>query len=221
MEKESECLTMEEQYANGFLFMTAGTDTIASALSAITFYLLRNPHHLDRVTNEVRSKFSTSEHMSLEALASLPYLQAVIQEGLRLHPPLPVALPRVIPKGGARVGGEWVPGGTIVGIHFLSIHTQELYFKNALEFHPQRWLHDPEFKDDQLDMAKPFLMGPFNCIGKVWGPDDLPSTLLASLFLNFDVRLSQGSFDWNKMKVYTLWQKKPLLCELLSAKSKV
>ncbi|EQB48387.1 cytochrome P450 [Colletotrichum gloeosporioides Cg-14] len=81
MEKESECLTMEEQYANGFLFMTAGTETIASALSAITFYLLRNPQHLDRVTDEVRSKFSTSEDMSLEALASLPYLQAVIQEG--------------------------------------------------------------------------------------------------------------------------------------------
>lgn len=76
-------------------------------------------------------------------------------------------LPRVIPKGGARVAGEWIPGDTIVGIHFLSMHTQELYFKKPLEFHPQRWLRDPEFENDQLDMAKPFLMGPFNCIGKV------------------------------------------------------
>ncbi|KAF5490301.1 Cytochrome P450 monooxygenase hmp1 [Colletotrichum fructicola] len=167
MEKESESLTMEEQYANGFLFMTAGTETIASALSAITFYLLQNPRHLEKVTKEVRLRFSTSEDMSLEALASLPYLQAVIQEGLRLHPPLPIMLPRVIPKGGARVAGEWIPGGTIVGIHFLSMHTQKLYFKKPLEFHPQRWLRDPEFENDQLDMAKPFLMGPFNCIGKV------------------------------------------------------
>ncbi|CAI0644164.1 unnamed protein product [Colletotrichum noveboracense] len=167
MEKESESLTMEEQYANGFLFMTAGTETIASALSAITFYLLQNPQHLEKITREVRQRFSTSEDMSLEALARLPYLQAVIQEGLRLHPPLPIMLPRVIPKGGARVAGEWIPEGTIVGIHFLSMHTQELYFKKPLEFHPQRWLRDPEFENDQLDMAKPFLMGPFNCIGKV------------------------------------------------------
>ncbi|KAE9580330.1 Cytochrome P450 monooxygenase rdc4 [Colletotrichum fructicola] len=85
MEKESESLTMEEQYANGFLFMTAGTETIASALSAITFYLLQNPQHLEKVTKEVRLRFSTSEDMSLEALASLPYLQAVIQEGVGLR----------------------------------------------------------------------------------------------------------------------------------------
>lgn len=77
-----ECLSMDEQYANGFLFMTAGTETISSALSATTFHLLRNPQYLERLTKEIRSKFSTVGNMSLEGLASLKYLQAVIQEGV-------------------------------------------------------------------------------------------------------------------------------------------
>ncbi|KAG4429006.1 hypothetical protein IFR05_015516, partial [Cadophora sp. M221] len=163
---ERNCLSMDEQYANGFLFMTAGTETISSALSATTFHLLRSPQYLERLTKEIRSKFSTVGNMSLEGLASLGYLQAVIQEGLRLNPPLPIALPREIPKGGTQICGEWIPGGTNVGIHYLSIHTQEQYFKRALEFHPQRWLRDSEFENDNLDMAKPFLIGPYNCIGK-------------------------------------------------------
>ncbi|WQF79020.1 Putative cytochrome P450 [Colletotrichum destructivum] len=214
--EDSESLTMEEQYANAFLFMTAGTETIVSALSATTFYLLRNPQCLEKLTREIRSTFSTTEDMSLETLLSLKYLQAVIQEGslltllkLRLHPPLPIALPREIPKGGAQICGEWIPEGTVVGIHYLSIHTEEQYFKKPLEFHPQRWLQDPEFEKDHLDMAKPFLMGPMNCIGK----------LLATVLLHFDVTLSDKSLDWNAQKVFTLWQKEPLSCKLTPAKA--
>ncbi|KAK1974764.1 cytochrome P450 [Colletotrichum cereale] len=211
--EDPESLTMEEQYANAFLFMTAGTETIASALSATTFYLLRNPQHLEKLTKEIRAEFSNSDNMSLEALANLKYLQAVIQEGLRLHPPLPIALPRVIPKGGAQICGEWIPEGTVVGIHYLSINTQEQYFNKPLEFHPQRWLQDSEFKNDNLDMAKPFLMGPMNCIGKDLAMHEI-RLLLASVLLHFDIELCDESLDWKDMKVFTLWQKKPLLCNL-------
>lgn len=76
----------------------------------------------------------------------------------------------MVPKDGARICGKHIPGGTVVGIHYLSIHTQEQYFAKPLEFHPQRWLGDPEFENDRLEMAKPFLMGPMNCIGKVRKP---------------------------------------------------
>ncbi|KAF6838529.1 cytochrome P450, partial [Colletotrichum musicola] len=214
---DPESLTMEEQYANGFLFMTAGTETIATALSATTFYLLSNPRYLEKLTGEIRSRFSSSESMTLEGLASIEYLQAVIQEGLRLHPPLPIALPRVIPKDGAQICGEHIPGGTVVGIHYLSIHTQEQYFAKPLEFHPQRWLGDPEFENDRLEMVKPFLMGPMNCIGKDLAMHEL-RLLLATLLLHFDVKLCDESMNWNDMKVYTLWQKKPLLCELKPAR---
>ncbi|KAH6715993.1 cytochrome P450 [Leptodontidium sp. MPI-SDFR-AT-0119] len=217
---DRDCLSMDEQYANGFLFMTAGTETISSALSATTFHLLRNPQYLERLTREIRSTFSTVGNMSLEGLASLSYLQAVIQEGLRLNPPLPIALPREIPKGGAQICGEWIPGGTTVGIHYLSIHTQEQYFKKALEFHPQRWLRDSEFENDNLDMAKPFLMGPYNCIGKDLAMHEI-RLLLATVLLHFDIKLSHESLNWDDMKVFTLWDKKPLLCELTFAKAVV
>lgn len=160
-------LTLEEQYANSFLFMTAGTETTATALSGTTYYLLKNPRYMERLTKEIRSTFSTVQDLDLDVLAGLKYLDAVLQEGLRMVPPVPIALPRVVPQGGAQINEHWIPGGTTVGVHHLATYRSEQNFKDPHEFHPQRWLGDPEFEDDRLDAAKPFLTGPMNCIGKV------------------------------------------------------
>lgn len=160
-------LTLEEQYTNAFLFMTAGTETTATALSGTTYYLLINPEYLKRVTDEVRSTFSTLEDLDLDVLSSLTYLNAVLQEGLRMVPPVPISLPRVVSGGGAYIAGQWIPGGTVVGVHHLATYRQEGSFNRPFEFHPQRWLGSPEFKNDRLDAVKPFLTGPMNCIGKV------------------------------------------------------
>lgn len=165
--KGPEGLTLGEQYANAFLFMTAGTETTATALSGTTYYLLKNPRYMEKLTKEIRSTFSTLQDLDLDVLASLDYLDAVLLEGLRMVPPVPVALPRVVPEGGAQISGHWVPGGTIVGVHHLATYRSERNFKDPYEFHPQRWLGDPEYEDDRLDAAKPFSTGPMNCIGKV------------------------------------------------------
>ena len=62
--------------------------------------------------------------------------------------------------------GEWVPEGTVIGVHHLSTYRMESHFKHAHEFHPERWLDDPEFKDDHLDAMEVFSTGPRNCLGK-------------------------------------------------------
>lgn len=170
--KGPEGLSLEEQYTNSFLFMTAGTETTATALSGTTYYLLRNPRCLEKLTQEIRSAFPTLQDLDLDVLAGMEYLDAVLQEGLRMVPPVPIALPRVTPEGGIQVGDNWIPGGTVVGVHHLATYRSENNFKKPYEFHPERWLGDAAFKGDHLDAAKPFLTGPMNCIGKVsmpWG----------------------------------------------------
>ncbi|KAI6908252.1 cytochrome P450 [Hortaea werneckii] len=209
-------LSLEEHHSNASLFMIAGTETTATALSGTTFYLLRNPESLGALTKEVRSAFQSFDDLDLDVLARQKYLMAVLQEGLRMYPPVPTSLPRVVPEGGMVIDGNFVPEGTTIGVHHLSTYRMESHFKNANEWHPERWLGDPEYKDDHLDALEPFSVGPRNCLGKnlAWHEMRL---LLATVVLHFDLKLLPQSEKWNEQHVYTLWEKKPLWCSLTPA----
>lgn len=160
-------LSLAEHHTIASTFMVAGTETTATALSGTTYHLLMNPDMLERLQKEIRSAFTSLDEMNLETLARQKYLMAVLQEGMRMYPPVPTDLPRKVPPGGATVCGEFIPEGTAVGVHHLSTYRNEDLFHKADEFHPERWLGDVEFKDDKLDAFEPFSVGPRNCLGKV------------------------------------------------------
>ena len=76
-------LTLHEHYSVASLFMLAGSETTATALTGTTYHLLRNPQHLDRLTSEICSTFSASDSLAsgnptLESLARLKSCQAWI-----------------------------------------------------------------------------------------------------------------------------------------------
>ena len=147
--------------------MIAGTETTATALSGTTYHLLHNPAQLAKLTSEIRSAITSFDDMDLDTLARQKYLMAVLQEGLRMYPPVPSGLPRRTPPGGMAICGEWVPGDVVVSVHHLSTYRNEELFHKAHEFHPERWLGDAEFHNDHLDALEPFSVGPKNCLGKV------------------------------------------------------
>jgi cytochrome P450 len=210
-------LSLEEQYSNASGFMIAGTETTATALSGITFSLLKNPQYLSQLTAEVRTAFQTYEDINLDQLARLPYLQAIIQEGLRVYPPVPSLLPRTVPVGGVTILDDFIPGGTWVGVHQLATYRRESNFKNARQFRPERWLGDPEYQNDQRSAFEPFSVGPRNCLGKnlAWHEMRL---MLASTVLSFDLELCEESRDWIGQKIFLLWDKPELFCKLTPAK---
>ena len=216
--KGSDGLSREEHYSNASLFMIAGTETTATALSGATYYLLRNPDYLQKLTQEIRDAHDSFEEISLDSLQRLKYLHAVLQEGLRMYPPVPSLLPRVAPVGGLVVCGEWVPDGTSLGVHQLSTGRSAENFKDPMEFRPERWLGDPEYKNDHLDAMEPFSVGPRNCLGKnlAWHEMRL---ILATMLYHFDLRLCEESREWDEQKVYVLWEKKELMCRLSIAGS--
>jgi cytochrome P450 len=110
-EVEGKQLVPIELYNNGALFMLAGTETTATLLSGLTYILLRHPTKLARLTKEVRDTFPYFDDMTMIKLSQLEFLNACVEEGLRLYPPLPVGLPRKIPESGATVCGRWVADG--------------------------------------------------------------------------------------------------------------
>ncbi|XRM40813.1 hypothetical protein ABZX51_004121 [Aspergillus tubingensis] len=112
-------LTHEEIVANANVLIIAGSETTATLLCGITYWLLKSPDALEKVTTEVRSvmKFESEITASLVA-AKLPYLQACIDEAFRIYPPVPTGLTRMtieqtlisgceIPSGVSKLGYPW------------------------------------------------------------------------------------------------------------------
>lgn len=92
-------------------FVTAGSETTATALSCITYYLSKNKHVLEKLQQEIRTSFDSYDKINSASTASLTYLNAVCQEGMRIFAPLPIALPRVVSDQGNIVDGYYLPPG--------------------------------------------------------------------------------------------------------------
>lgn len=100
-------------------FVIAGSETTATALSCILFYLLTRPEIMAKVKAEIENTFKSYAEINSMSTRSLKYLTAVILEGLRIYQPLPFALPRVVPDGGATVDGYFLPAGVSFVEHMV------------------------------------------------------------------------------------------------------
>lgn len=113
---EQQSLSLKEMHSNATLFMTAGTETTGSTLSGITYLLTRNPDKLKKLQEELRTTISSSDSVRASDLAQLKYLNAVISETLRIYPPVPTGLPRVVPREGFQAGEVEIPGGVSTSV---------------------------------------------------------------------------------------------------------
>ncbi|KAI1802364.1 cytochrome P450 [Daldinia bambusicola] len=120
-------------------FVIAGSDTTASSLAAVVYYLLQNTYSMAKVTDEIRTTFAKYSDISYLSTASMPYLRAVILEALRMYPPTPMGLPRLVPDGGDVVDGCPLPGGITVYTSPLSSCMASANFEDPWSFKPERW----------------------------------------------------------------------------------
>jgi cytochrome P450 len=110
-EEQTDTLTQGEMGSNAFALMVAGTETVATALSGLTYLLLKNPTTMVRLASEVRNAFQSEGDITWQGLQQLPYLSACIEETLRLYPPVATGTARVVPPRGSIVCGSFIPGG--------------------------------------------------------------------------------------------------------------
>ncbi|KAL0764153.1 hypothetical protein CaCOL14_013206 [Colletotrichum acutatum] len=155
-------ISEEEMTAHVSTLTIAGGETTATFLAAATYYLLRNPACLLKLQAEITKKFSSFEEINATAARQLPYLQAVISEGLRLYAPGSQGFPRLSP--GMSVGDIYVPAGAEVFAHAWTLTHSEEYFSDPKNFKPERWL-DAE-STDVREASQPFSMGPRGCLGQ-------------------------------------------------------
>jgi cytochrome P450 len=166
-------LTAEELSSEALLQVAAGADTTANTIRAVLLHLLANPSVYRKLQAEVddsiRSGQISSPIKDSEA-RQLPYLQAVIKEGLRILPPVTGALMfRTVPPGGDVVSGKFIPAGTQIGTSHLAMHHSKAIFGPDAElFRPERWLDtsDPgrlAKMTNTVDLV--FQYGKWRCLG--------------------------------------------------------
>ena len=189
-------------------------------------WLRRTPHAYARLTNEIRSTFSSAANMKFLDLQDLAYMNACIDEAPRIFPPVPTGMTRSVPAGGDTVAGEPLPGGTTVSVHgWAATHSPD-NFSRPDDFAPERWI-DPAFDGEAKDASQPFSLGPRGCIGKNLMYLEL-RLILANFLWHFDIErsdLGDGAEDvWDPagdlkhITAFNTWNKPPLMCRLIPVK---
>ena len=156
--------------------LLVGSDSTTIAVRAVIYYVLKNPNVLSTLQEEL-----DEAHLSYPVpwhafQQGLPYLDAVIKETLRFHPPGALLLERIVPDAGLELSnGVQIPPGTVVGMNGWNVQRlPEVFGSDAAMFNPGRWLqgHDEDFAGFQERIQRmkradlSFGHGPRGCIGK-------------------------------------------------------
>ena len=161
----------------------------AQFFRSTTYYIAANPSIRMKLLEELKTVMPKShDRPELSTLEQLPYLTAIIHEGLRISHGVAHRIMRVFPDKTLRYGRLEIPSGTIVSMTSLLIHENEAIFPEPKVFRPERWLHG-----DQVQLHRyliPFSRGTRGCLGinLAWAEMYL---VLASIFRRFDFDLSQ------------------------------
>nr|A0A2P1DPA5.1 RecName: Full=Cytochrome P450 monooxygenase macH; AltName: Full=Macrophorins biosynthesis cluster protein H [Penicillium terrestre]AVK70101.1 MacH [Penicillium terrestre]QBC75447.1 MacH [Penicillium terrestre] len=147
--------------------ISAGDDTTGIANTVTLFNIFNNREVHDRLLAELKTVMPTpNSHVSYLQLEALPYLTAVIKEGLRYSSPAASRTPRLVPPGGVRLpDGRFIPAGTRVGMAIYHIHYNETLFESPRVFDPERWLQGPEVTAERAKFLVPFSRGSRSCLG--------------------------------------------------------
>jgi len=139
----------EELRLTSSILILAGSETSATCLSGAMYFLLQHPEWTSQLLSELRSAFRSSSKMTFQSLAPLKVLNSIIQESLRMYPPLPIDLPRMTSKEGATIAGTYIPPHTRVGIPMYPAFHSATNLKDPDTFVPNRWLGDEEYAGDR------------------------------------------------------------------------
>lgn len=125
--------------------LMGGSDTTAVALSSAFHFLLKHPRALKKLVQELDEATAAGQlsvpFISYNEAAKLPYLDACLKESARLHPSSAMALPRHVPEGGVEISGQFIPGGTRVGINpYVVMKDKGIFGQDAESYNPDRWM---------------------------------------------------------------------------------
>lgn len=149
----------------------AGSDSTATAVRCIFFYIMTNPtiyRKLQAEIDEADRKGTISKPIKNAEAKTLPYLQACIKEGLRMWPPLTGLMTKLVPPGGDTLNGMFIPGGTKIGYSaWATHHRKETFGEDSYMYRPERWLEATGDRLRYMENSNELVFGSgrYKCLG--------------------------------------------------------
>lgn len=165
-------LGQKEAESEAHLQILAGSESTSTVFRMTMLYIVTNPriyHSLRREMDAAIARGDISEVITDSEARELPYLQAVIWEGLRKTPPLFGLKSKVAPPGGETINDVFFPGGTYVALCDTALtHRKDIFGEDADIFRPERWLEADEATHSKYLGTVELLFGSgrFGCLGK-------------------------------------------------------
>ncbi|RHZ48346.1 hypothetical protein CDV55_101309 [Aspergillus turcosus] len=177
-----------------FSNVIAGSDSTTVVMRTTVYNILAHKETLDKVYQELREADRTTgltrPYPKWTEVKDLPYLDACVQEAIRLHPPFSLPLERVVPQGGVTISGRYFPEGTCVGMNPYVVNRHRPTFgEDAETWRPERWLvDDPEQRRKLEASIMTFGAGRRTCLGKYIALLEIKK-IVPALLMNYDVQL--------------------------------
>ena len=168
----------------------AGSDTTMVTIEWAMAELIKNPHTMQKLQTELDAVIGTERRTVREAdIPDLKYLQAVVKETFRLHPPGPLLVPHESIRD-CEVAGYHIPAGTRLFVNVYALQRSPAVWERALEFDPERFL-----RGEGLDVdvrGKDFRLLPFGS-----GRRGCPAVSLGSVIVQLGIAALVHAFEWS------------------------
>ncbi|XP_015954539.1 cytochrome P450 71A1-like [Arachis duranensis] len=197
-----------------------GSDTVSTTLEWAFSELAKNPKCMKKAQEEVRRIVDGKSKIEENHLNQMNYMKCVLKETLRLHPPVPLLVPRETSTS-VKLNGYNIPNKTTVYVNSYAIHRDPKLWENAEEFIPERFEGNND--DQQVDYKVidfqliPFGIGRRGCPGVSFGIASA-EYLMANLLYWFDWKVPNNNsngdddfeMDMSELSGMTVTKKQPL-----------
>ncbi|KAL5987887.1 hypothetical protein ACLOJK_035643 [Asimina triloba] len=213
--EEEDSLSDSDMIAVLWEMIFRGTDTVAILLEWILARLVLHPDVQSKAQAEIDKVVGGLRSVSDADIPSLPYLQSIVKESLRLHPPGPLLSWARLAIHDTHVGGSYfIPAGTTAMVNMWSITHDKSFWPDPYEFKPERFIdQDVSVLGSDLRLA-PFGAGRRVCPGKAMGLATV-HLWLAQLLHSFKWLPGDNVVDLSECLKLSLEMKNPLVCRAI------
>ncbi|CAL4917540.1 unnamed protein product [Urochloa decumbens] len=224
-EEGNRALTDEEMANLCSEFLTAGTDTTSTALQWIMAELVKNPAVQEKLYDEIKSTCGgdEQEEVSEEDTQGMPYLKAVVLEGLRRHPPAHFVLAHKAAED-IEAGGYLIPKGATVNFTVAEMGWDAREWDKPMKFVPERFMPGGDGEGVDVTGSREIKMMPFGVGRRICA-----GLGVAMLHLEYFVANLVREFEWHEVpgeevdlaetREFTTVMKKPLRARLVRRKT--